>query len=227
MADLKHPLQITHEEFETGLKAAALMDDKALRAATGGGAARSYYVRADGRAISLKLVLRLAFQLAGKPWGYLQSENAARQLRDEFDIIYIPDKSTSGTGAIDGIQTFSPEAAAADRMFRTMLKTVANANGQTVERVTKEKTTTLSESDWNELWPKILQRQKGRCALTDLPLGFDTECADQEMLASLDRIDSDAHYTSENLQIVCRFMNRWKGADSNDLALRLIGALRG
>jgi hypothetical protein len=226
MAVLKHPLQITHKEFETGLKEAALLSDQELRAATGGGTARSYYVRVDGRAISLKLVLRLAFQLAGKPWSYLQSSNAARQLRDEFDIIHITEKSKSGMGVIDGIQTLSPEAAAAERMFRTMLKTVANANGQTVERVTKEKTTTLSESDWNELWPKILQRQKVRCALTGLPLGFDSECDDQEMLASLDRIDSNGHYTSENLQIVCRFMNRWKGADSNELALRLIGALR-
>ena len=226
MRDLKHPLEITHDQFERGLKEAALLDDKSLRAAAGGRAARSYYVRHEGRAISLKSVLRLAFILADKPWGYLQSSNAARQLRDKFDIIHITDKSKSGETVVEGVPTFSPEAAAAARMFRTMLSTVENANGQIVERVAKEKTTSLSESDWNELWPKILLRQNSRCALTHLPLGFDGECEDQEMLASLDRIDSAGHYTTENLQIVCRFINRWKGADTNDLAQRLIGALR-
>jgi hypothetical protein len=226
MRDLKHPLEITHEEFERGLKEAALLDDKSLRAAAGGGTARSYYVRRDGRAISLKSVLRLAFKLADKPWGYLQSSNAARQLRDKFDIIHIADKSKSHETVVEGIPTFSPEAAAAARMFRTMLRTVENANGQIVERVVKEKTTSLSESDWDELWPKLLHQQNNRCALTDLPLGFDSDCEDQEMLASLDRVDSARHYTADNLQIVCRFINRWKGADSNDLALRLICALR-
>lgn len=228
MGELKHPLQIAPQEFERGLREAELLDDKALMAATGGRSARSYYVRTDnGRAISLKLVLRMAFQLAGKPWPYLQSSNAARQLRDEFDIIHIIDKSKLGGSVVDGVPTFSPEAAAAARMFRTMLKTVAGANGQIVEKAVKEKNTSLSQSDWNKLWPEILQRQKYLCALTHLPLGFDGECDDQEMLASLDRIDSDGHYDAENLQIVCKFINRWKGVDSNDLALRLIGTLRG
>jgi hypothetical protein len=228
MRELKHPIKITHKEFERGLKAAALLDDKSLKERTGGRAARSYYVRQrhDGRAISLKLVLRLAFQLAEKPWGKLNSENAARQLRDEFDIIHITDKSKPEGTAADGIPTFSPEAAAAARMFQTMLKTVKNANGQIAEKAVKVKVTSLSESDWNELWPKMLNQQKSCCALTRLPLGFDGECEDQEMLASLDRIDSKGHYTVDNLQIVCRFINRWKCADNNDLALRLIGDLR-
>lgn len=227
MRDLKHPLEITHEEFERGLREAALLDDAALLAAAAGGRpARSYYVRHDGRAISLKSVLRLAFILANKRWGYLQSSNAARQLRDKFDIIHIFDKTKPGATAVEDVPTFSPEAAAAARMFRTMLKTVENANGQIIERATKEKTTSLSEADWEKLWPDILTRQNNRCALTDIPLGFDGECEDQEMLASLDRVDSAGHYTADNLQIVCRFINRWKRADSNDLALRLLAAIR-
>jgi hypothetical protein len=39
------------------------------------------------------------------------------------------------------------------------------------------------------------------------------------MLCSLDRIDSDGHYEEENLQIVCRFINRWK-SDSDDAEFR-------
>jgi hypothetical protein len=67
--------------------------------------------------------------------------------------------------------------------------------------------------------------QEDRCALTGLPLGYDSECDDPEMLASLDRIDSGGHYTPENVQIVGRFMNRWKGADDDQLVRRLLGRL--
>ncbi len=59
-----------------------------------------------------------------------------------------------------------------------------------------------------------------RCALTGLMLGYDGECDDKEMLASLDRIDSSGHYTAGNVQIVCRFMNRWRGADDDALVRR-------
>ena len=68
--------------------------------------------------------------------------------------------------------------------------------------------------------------QEDRCALTGLPLGYDTDCDDAEMLASLDRIDSNGHYTPDNVQVVCRFINRWKGADNDHLVRRLIVALR-
>lgn len=59
-----------------------------------------------------------------------------------------------------------------------------------------------------------------------MPLGHDREYDDIEMLASRDRIDSDGHYTPDNVQNVCRFMNRWKGADDDVLARRLLSALR-
>jgi hypothetical protein len=111
-------------------------------------------------------------------------------------------------------------------MFRTMLDTVAQSNGQMVERRVKEKLTTLSQLEWEQLLRTKLGEQEDRCALTGLPLGYDGECEDKEMLASLDRIDSDGHYTPDNVQIVCRFINRWKGADGDELARRLISALR-
>ena len=49
---------------------------------------------------------------------------------------------------------------------------------------------------------------------------------DKEMLASLDRIDSDGHYISENLHLVCRFINRWKSDDKHELFERLIAKLK-
>ena len=68
--------------------------------------------------------------------------------------------------------------------------------------------------------------QEDRCALTGLPLGYDRDCDDPEMLVSLDRIDSAGHYTPDNVQLVCRFVNRWKGADDDALFRRLVAALR-
>lgn len=46
------------------------------------------------------------------------------------------------------------------------------------------------------------------------------------MLASLDRMDSDGHYTPDDVYIVCRFMSRWKGTDGDVLGLRLLSAMR-
>lgn len=121
---------------------------------------------------------------------------------------------------------FSPRELAAARMTQTLLDTVAGANGQLIERRVKEKITTLSKTEWEELLRTKMGEQQDRCALTDLPLGYDNECDDREMLASLDRIDSAGHYTPDNVQLVCRFINRWKRADDDQLTRRLIGVLR-
>lgn len=119
----------------------------------------------------------------------------------------------------------SKEKSAAD-MAGTMLGTVAQANGQMVERKVKEKTTTLSRQECEALILRLMGEQEDRCALTSLPLGYAGECEDKQMLASLDRIDSAGHYTPDNVQIVCRFMNRWKGADDDELTRRLIAVIR-
>ncbi len=123
-------------------------------------------------------------------------------------------------------RTFSPKEIAAARMARTMLETVAQANGQTVENRVKEKNTTLSLHECEALLRQKMGEQEDRCALTELPLGYDTDCDDKEMLASLDRIDSKGHYTPDNVQLVCRFMNRWKGADDDKVVRRLLARLR-
>lgn len=222
----KHPLPITDVEFDQGLQAACLLSDQALYKETKARPSRSYWVRHQGRVLPLKAVLRLAYKLAGQEWGYMQSASAARQLRDRFDIIYISGQSRGGGAGSAGVPTLSPQEVAASRMFGTMLNTVAQSNGQAVERKVKEKLTTLTADEWSALWPAMLEAQQSRCALTGLPLGFDGDCDDPEMLASLDRIDSDGHYTAGNVQIVCRFINRWKCADDNQLVLRLIGTLR-
>lgn len=134
------------------------------------------------------------------------------------------DKAETSTKRVG--RTFSPKEIAAARMARTMLATVAQSNGQTVESRVKEKNTTLSVHECEALIRQRMGEQEDHCALTGLPLGYDTDCDDPEMLASLDRIHSNGHYTPENLQLVCRFINRWKKADDDQLVRRLLTELR-
>ncbi len=46
------------------------------------------------------------------------------------------------------------------------------------------------------------------------------------MLVSLDRIDSSGHYQEGNFQVVCRFVNMWKGSSSDGELRRLLALLR-
>jgi hypothetical protein len=110
-------------------------------------------------------------------------------------------------------------------MARTLLATVSQSNGQIAERRVKEKNTDLSSEEWEALLLRMLGEQEDRCALTGLPLGYVGETDDLHLRPSLDRIDSKGHYTPDNVQIVCRFINRWKGADPDPLFRRLLDHL--
>ena len=59
-----------------------------------------------------------------------------------------------------------------------------------------------------------------RCVLSGLKL--DMTGADSELAPSLDRIDSNKHYEPENLQVVARFINRWKSDDEQGNFVRLL-----
>ncbi|MCY3985208.1 MAG: hypothetical protein OXE85_14985, partial [Roseovarius sp.] len=71
----------------------------------------------------------------------------------------------------------------------------------------------------------LLQQQNRRCALTDIPLETDSKTKNPEFLCSLGRIDSNGHYEPGNMQVVCRFINRWKGDDDNNEFKRLLDYL--
>ncbi|QQE90098.1 hypothetical protein [Azotobacter chroococcum] len=45
-------------------------------------------------------------------------------------------------------------------------------------------------------------------------------------MCSLDRIDSNGHYAPGNIQIICRFANRWKSDSDNAEFMRLINLVR-
>jgi hypothetical protein len=113
------------------------------------------------------------------------------------------------------------------RMVRTAIDTVAGANGQEIQKVKKEKRNDFkTEEAFKEYVESLIVMQEGLCAITGLTLQFDNEDDDPQFLCSLDRINSDEHYSPGNLQVVCRFINRWKGADDDSEFRRLIGAVQ-
>lgn len=115
---------------------------------------------------------------------------------------------------------------AVERMVATAERTVLAANGQEVTRKMKNKDLCFSKFKFLEYVRKLVQEQHGLCAVSGIPLQFDGAVTDPELTCSLDRIDSAGHYEPGNLQVVCRFINRWKGDTPNAEFRRLIELVR-
>lgn len=122
--------------------------------------------------------------------------------------------------------TFNSRQKAIWRMAATAKGTVAFSNGQQVLRTVKNKDLLIPEHELMPFLEALLVEQDGLCAITGLRLEYDGDEDDPEMLCSLDRIDSSGHYEKDNLQIVCRFVNRWKSSGDDADFRRLIGVLR-
>lgn len=121
----------------------------------------------------------------------------------------------------------SAEDRTVKRLVATARHTTTNSNGQDVRRTLKIKGFHFAEDE--ELAAYIRQlfvAQRGRCAISGLDLGLDDREGDVELLCSLDRIDSNGHYAKGNLQLVCRFINRWKNDDDDANFRRLVALLR-
>lgn len=114
------------------------------------------------------------------------------------------------------------------RMVKTAQQTANASNGQEVLQVIKNKNNSFASLDvFSQYVSDLIERQNFRCAITGLLLQQDDLAnSDDELKASLDRIDSDGHYEPGNLQVVCRFINRWKGAGQNSQFLSLMEILR-
>jgi len=125
----------------------------------------------------------------------------------------------------DGLQGFVDKSIA--EMARQAQQTSSQSNGQVVERAVKSKDFSFANLQELESYLReLLKAQKGQCAISKLPLQYHGSHDDPQMLCSLDRIESSAHYARGNLQIVCRFINRWK-SDMDDAEFRrLLGILR-
>lgn len=116
----------------------------------------------------------------------------------------------------------------ARRMVKTAEQTTNASNGQAVLKTIKNKDNAFaSQERFSQYVVDLLDRQEFRCAITGLPIHPDNlPNVDDEMKASLDRIDSNGHYEPGNLQVVCKFINRWKGAGQNSHFLTLMDELR-
>ena len=109
------------------------------------------------------------------------------------------------------------------RMVQTAFYTVANSNGQQVLTTVKDKRCGFDTIETMMTYvDKLIDDQEGLCAITGIKLQFDGEVDDRELRYSLDRIDSSGHYEPGNLQVVCLFVNRWKGASPDTDFRRLI-----
>lgn len=161
----------------------------------------------------------------------LSDENAAyaRALIAGRDVDHWhsrPDWKSKADASRRGAATiFDSKRRTAVRMVMTANGTSASSNGQQVIRTVKNKEVRFgSQADFERYVEALIDAQEGLCAITDLRLQHDGEADDPEMLCSLDRIDSDRHYEAGNLQVVCRFVNRWK-SDGDDPEFRRLIAL--
>ncbi|GEO19259.1 hypothetical protein [Microvirga aerophila] len=100
-------------------------------------------------------------------------------------------------------------------------------SGQQSVVTKKVKELWMGKSELEAYIKLLIERQEGRCALTNIPLQFRGEHESIHLLASLDRIDSNGHYAEGNLQVVCRFVNGWKSDLSNEEFLGLLALVRG
>ncbi len=105
--------------------------------------------------------------------------------------------------------------------------TVRNSNGQMVLRTVKNKDLTMPPDEFEKLLASLMDVRGNRCALTGIPFHFHGPSAEKNLFPSVDRIDSDGHYEEGNIQIVCQFINFWKGASDNAEFQRLLMLVRG
>ena|GEM_PF-406562 len=112
------------------------------------------------------------------------------------------------------------------RMAMTAMGTIAQSGDISVV-VKKDKALGFRDQfELEKYIDELMTAQDGACALTGLRMSLDGDDGDTELACSLDRIDSNAHYERGNLQIVCKFANRWKGASDNEKFLSLIAKIR-
>lgn len=121
----------------------------------------------------------------------------------------------------------TPRQNAAVRMAMTAWETTLKANGQQAITTVKNKDFGFaSRNDLEQYLLALLDDQEGLCALSGLVLQCDGFYDDPAMLCSLDRINSSGHYEPGNLQIVCRFINKWKSDQEDEDFRRLLQKVR-
>lgn len=163
-------------------------------------------------------------EVGGKRKGYFQQ--GVRAISEAEFAAILEAASFSPENRSENISDENALYFTALRMTKTALQTTLSANGQNVIRRIKDKKLSLSPDALAKYLRKLLAQQKNQCAITGIELQLDGKCSDIELLCSLDRIDSSGHYSEDNLQVVCRFINRWKSSDNDAQFRRLVTLLK-
>lgn len=136
----------------------------------------------------------------------------------------------SGKGVV---KTFSPEEILTERQKATARRIAQTAwdtalqSGAIVQSVIKDKRFGFAtKGELETFLQELMKKQNGFCALTSLEMLLDDDVRDHQCRYSLDRIDSAGHYAPDNLQLVCKFVNQWKGVSDNEEFKRLIEMIR-
>lgn len=103
-------------------------------------------------------------------------------------------------------------------------QTAKQSNGQLVSRTVKNKELRMSRNDLYDYINALLKEAKYQCAITGIEL--QTNGPDLQLRPSLDRIDSEGHYETGNLQVVARFINFWKSNTPDSEFRRQVAMVR-
>lgn len=124
------------------------------------------------------------------------------------------------------VTTFNSRQKTSARMVNTALQTVSQSGSASLSKKKLKESGFISKFEFEKYIDEILLEQGQICALTDIQMILDDEEGNLEFRCSLDRIDSNGHYGRGNLQVVCKFANRWKGASDNDAFKKLVETIR-
>jgi hypothetical protein len=112
----------------------------------------------------------------------------------------------------------------AQRMLQTVKATCAQSGSQSVVVAKNKEWRFEDDEHFLSVVNALLDQAQGQCALSRVELDLTGERP--ELSPSLDRKRSDGHYEPGNLQIVARFVNRWKSDTSDEEFLELLKTVR-
>lgn len=132
----------------------------------------------------------------------------------------------SAKGKASNATIYGGEDVAIRNMIDSIANTVKHANGQKIEVAKKLKELGMSRDELDAHLRELMKLQQGKCALTGIKIDLRKEGFDRALRASPDRKNSNGHYELGNIQIVCTFVNGWKGAMPDEEFRRLLELVR-
>lgn len=113
-----------------------------------------------------------------------------------------------------------------NRMVASVLHTVAQSQGQIIERQVKLKTMNLSRDELAALVAELLVKQEYRCAVTKRKLKPRGDGPDNWLMPSVDRVDPDGNYERGNVQVTSWAANFAKHDLSHDQVESFFAAIQ-